>query len=300
MNVCANLSIGRALALARAFCLGEANNSCSCHFPGKKTQRLANSWNELVPRRGVRPQGRDETGKYLTCDLLFPSPPCRVPTASRRPTIFFGLSRPGVEEMRTGSELLDGGLDGDRANPLGRRKLELSDTDLLRSAAQGDGAAFHRLVDRHAAGLYRVARSLSASEHDAEDVLQETFLAAHRGAAGFDGRASVKTWLQRILMRQAARAWNRERRSRAALPLDTADPPVHAGGGAVRVDQRIDLAAVLETLPPDHRQVLVLREVEQLSYAEIARVLNVPIGTVDSRLHRARREMRQRLEEYAQ
>jgi RNA polymerase sigma-70 factor (ECF subfamily) len=177
--------------------------------------------------------------------------------------------------------------------------LEQTDSDLLGSAARGDEAAFHTLVDRHAAGLYRLARSLSATEHDAEDVLQETLMAALRGAGSFDGRASVKTWLSRILMRQAARAWNRERRSRAALPLEMAEPHAQPGNGAVRVDQRLDLSAVLNALPEDHRQVLVLREVEQLSYAEIARVLNVPVGTVDSRLHRARREMRARLEEYA-
>ena len=178
--------------------------------------------------------------------------------------------------------------------------MERTDIDLLRDAAGGDGAAFHTLVDRHAPALYRLARSLSATEHDAEDVLQETLMAALRGAAAFDGRASVKTWLARILMRQAARAWNRERRSRAALPLDMCEPHATSSGGtALAVDRRIDLAAVLARLPEDHRQILVLREVEQLSYAEIARVLNVPIGTVDSRLHRARREMRARLEEYA-
>lgn len=226
----------------------------------------------------------------LECALSFP--PCRVPTASRRPNFFI---RPGREETGRRDELL---FDG-RPQVLGRRKLEPTDIDLLRGAAAGDGAAFHTLVDRHATGLYRLARSLSATEQDAEDVLQETLMAALRGAASFDGRASVKTWLARILMRQAARAWNRERRSRAALPLDTCEPPARGGGVAVAVDRKIDLAAVLAQLPEDHRQVLVLREVEQLSYADIARVLNVPIGTVDSRLHRARREMRARLEEYA-
>lgn len=177
--------------------------------------------------------------------------------------------------------------------------MEPSDSDLLRSAAQGDEAAFHALVDRHAAALYRLARSLSAGEHDAEDVLQETLIAALKGAGSFDGRASVKTWLSRILMRQAARAWNRERRSRAALPLEMAEPHAQSGNGSVRVDQRLDLWSVLNSLPEDHRRVLVLREVEQLSYAQIAHVLNVPVGTVDSRLHRARRDMRARLEEYA-
>ena len=177
-------------------------------------------------------------------------------------------------------------------------ELETSDVELLRATARGEGPAFHALMDRHAPHLYRVARSLSATEHDAEDVLQETFLAALRGAGGFNGRASVKTWLQRILMRQAARAWNKERRSRAALPIEAAESRAAGPGAAVQTDQRVDLAAVLAALSPDQRQIVVLREVEQMSYEQIAQVLHVPIGTVESRLHRARRQMRTRLEGY--
>jgi RNA polymerase sigma-70 factor, ECF subfamily len=180
--------------------------------------------------------------------------------------------------------------------------LEPGDLELVRQAARGDGAAFHALVDRHAAELMRLAVSLSATRADAEDVLQETFIGAYQGLRRFDGRASVKTWLKRILVRQAARQWNRSKRSRNALPIeaaDTAPAPRDTGGGAVKVDKRIDVAAVVRTLAPEHREVIVMREFDQMSYAQIAELLQVPIGTVESRLHRARADLRLKLGAYA-
>jgi RNA polymerase sigma-70 factor (ECF subfamily) len=180
--------------------------------------------------------------------------------------------------------------------------LEPGDLELVRQAARGDGAAFHTLVDRHAPELMRLAVSLAATRADAEDVLQETFIGAYQGLSRFDARASVKTWLKRILVRQAARHWNRSKRSRSALPIEAADtspaPRGAGGGGAVRVDQRIDVAAVVKTLAPEHREVIVMREFDQMSYAEIAEVLRIPIGTVESRLHRARADLRTKLEAY--
>ena len=86
----------------------------------------------------------------------------------------------------------------------GESVLEPIDLDLWKAAVHGDHGAFHTLVDRHARGLFRVAVSLSASRSDAEDICQETFAAAFKGLKGFDGRASIKTWLTRILMRRAA------------------------------------------------------------------------------------------------
>ena len=182
--------------------------------------------------------------------------------------------------------------------------MEPGDLELVRRAVRGDGAAFHTLVDRHAPELMRLAVSLSATRADAEDVLQETFIGAYQGLRRFDGRASVKTWLKRILVRQAARQWNRSKRSRSALPIEAADTSpaprdAGGGGGAVRVDQRIDVGAVVKTLAPEHREVIVMREFDQMSYAEIAEVLQIPIGTVESRLHRARADLRAKLEAYA-
>ena len=219
---------------------------------------------------------------------------------------------PGRDAASAGSgeESGVGGSNDGFADRVGRRKTEIgqlhgSDLELVRRAAGGDGAAFHALVDRHAPQLFRLALSLSAGRADAEDVVQETFLGAHRSLKTFDGRSSVKTWLSRILVRQAARAWRNSRHARRSLPIDAADsyspPAAGAFGGAsgtAAVDRRIDIAAAVNKLSPEFRQVIVLREFQQMSYSEMAQVLGVPQGTVESRLHRARAELRSRLLSY--
>ena len=177
------------------------------------------------------------------------------------------------------------------------------DLDLVRSAAAGDRQAFHALVDRHSDSLFRLALSMSRNRADAEDVLQETFIGAYRGLARFSGRSSVKTWLTQILLRQAAKMWHHTKRSREAVAIDS---PAGAAVGEslsrpsaqVDVERRMDLMAVIDRLPEDHRQVILLREVQGLSYEEITQVLGVPQGTVESRLHRARAALKQRLKGY--
>ena len=181
--------------------------------------------------------------------------------------------------------------------------MEISDLDLVRKSAGGDHQAFHALVDRHAKALFRIALSLSASRADAEDLVQETFAGAFKSLARFDGRASVRTWLTRILMRRAADAWRSGRRMRGSISLDDeAGEPVNparaASSPSVAVDRKLDVHMMLQRLAPEHRQVLVLREMHGLSYAEMAQTLGVPQGTVESRLHRAREELKRRLGDY--
>jgi len=154
--------------------------------------------------------------------------------------------------------------------PLRRQEagtLEPNDLELIRRAGEGDSRAFHALVDRHASELFRLALSLSATRADAEDIVQETLLGAYRGMRQFDARASVKTWLKRILVRQAARAWNKSRANRKALALEAVDvepPPsavsIREGMATGAVDRKIDIAAVLRILPREYREILVLRE----------------------------------------
>lgn len=182
--------------------------------------------------------------------------------------------------------------------------MEDSDIDLLRAARSGDNGAFRGLVDRYAKDLFRVAMSLTRNRADAEDVLQETFVGAFRGLSAFAGRSSVRTWLVQILTRQAAKSWNRGKHRRATLSLDAPDtgqriedPALGTDADARSTEQRMDLLSILRSLPPVHRDVLVLREIQGLSYDEIAQTLNVPRGTVDSRLSRARDEFRQRMGE---
>ncbi len=169
---------------------------------------------------------------------------------------------------------------------------EADDIELLHRAGSGDSAAFHALVDRHAQRLYRLAVSLIGNAADAEDVLQETFIGAFRGLRSFEARSSVKTWLTRILVLQAAQR-NRGKRRRPAGSLEDSTP---AASGSP--ETAMDVQAALGRLSPEHREILALREFEQMSYEEIAQVLGVPRGTVESRLHRARSEMREKLKDY--
>ena len=179
----------------------------------------------------------------------------------------------------------------------------LSDLELLRAAAAGNHAAFERLVDRHAAGLFRAAISLTRSRDDAEDVMQEAMIGAFRGVKKFNGRSSVKTWLTSILIRQAAKGWHRNRHQRQTLSIhatvresDSHDVrSLHVGSSSENADRRMDLMAMLKTMSADHQQVIVMREIQGLSYDEIAMALNVPRGTVESRLHRAREQLREKL-----
>jgi len=173
--------------------------------------------------------------------------------------------------------------------------MQLSDEELLLSAKSGDrsaGEAFHTLIDRHAAAMLRVAGTLVKGTQDAEDLLQETFLAAFRGLGTFEGRASVKTWLYAILFRQAANF--RRKRGLPSLALSD-DAPMTMPSHIDVIDASLDLHAALARLPDDFRAILILRELDGLSYDEIATVLELPRGTVESRLHRARTALRKLL-----
>ncbi len=170
---------------------------------------------------------------------------------------------------------------------------DVEDVELAAKAAQGDAAAFHALVDRHSDRLFRIAIALVGNNADAEDVLQETLIGAFRSLKGFQGRASVKTWLTRILMIQAARFRRGRRKTEPISESEAAKT-----GGAQSVEAKMDVNAALTELSPEHRQVIVLRELEHLSYEEIAEVLEVPQGTVESRLHRARSALREKLKAY--
>jgi RNA polymerase sigma-70 factor (ECF subfamily) len=177
--------------------------------------------------------------------------------------------------------------------------LEVTDLELVRSAAGGDQGAFHTLMDRHAKGLFRIALSMTRNRADAEEVLQEAFIGAFRGLKKFDARSSVKTWLVAILMRQAAKGWHRARHSRNSVPIEAGDSePLTRTSVATSVEQRMDLMQAIEALPDVYRESLVLRELQGLTYEEIAQVLKVPRGTVESRIFRARSELRARLNGY--
>lgn len=176
----------------------------------------------------------------------------------------------------------------------------LTDATLLQRAKVGDASGFHTLVDRHAPRLFAVAASLLGNAADAEDVIQETFAGAWRGLHRFEGRSSVKTWLTGILVRRVAMHRRRERRKEGRLRGLEAAPKAQLGVPPTdgRVDARLDVMAAIGRLSPEHRVAVVLRELQGLSYDEMAEVLGVPRGTVESRLHRARRRLQEHLKGY--
>jgi len=175
------------------------------------------------------------------------------------------------------------------------------DSELLNQIRRGDRTAqeaFRTLLDRHARYLFGVAHSLTGGNtSDAEDLVQETLMGAL--TSHFRGESSVRTWLVRILVNRAAML-RRSRSRRPETPLDEkassgASVPDRSPGA---VESKLDLTTMLAELSPEHRQVIVLRELEGLSYEEIAAALHVPRGTVESRLHRAREELRKRFKGY--
>lgn len=174
--------------------------------------------------------------------------------------------------------------------------MDPTDRELVRRARSGDPGAFDALVSRHGPGLLRLAAGMLGQAADAQDVVQETLLGAFKGLARFDGRSAVRTWLVGILVRQAS--LHRRRGRRWPQPLDEASPPptpLRGEGTLAAADARLDLAAMLAALSEEHRQVLLLREIEGLSYDDIATLLGIARGTVESRIFRARQALRDRV-----
>ena len=173
--------------------------------------------------------------------------------------------------------------------------MEDRDSELVGRAARNDPQALHALVDEHAQSLFAIANSMLRSPAEAEDIVQDTFLACFIGLKRFEGRSSVRTWLVSILLRQISEKRRRDQR-RPKVAWDQAEAQPAKNEPAT--DAKLDLAAALATLSDDHRQVLTLREYGGLSYDQIAATLGLPRGTVESRLHRARQELAQRLKSY--
>ncbi|MCW8141890.1 MAG: sigma-70 family RNA polymerase sigma factor [Planctomycetota bacterium] len=170
---------------------------------------------------------------------------------------------------------------------------------LLARARAGDREAFAALAAAHREAVYRAAWWILRDQDDSLDVTQEALLRAFRFLPGFDGRASFRTWARRIATNVALDRQARRRRDRAdALPEEdvVSDPRDEAVGEALERDERRRLVReAIETLPPAQRAAVLLRDVEGLSYEEIAGALEIPRGTVMSRLFYGRATLKKRL-----
>jgi RNA polymerase sigma-70 factor (ECF subfamily) len=170
---------------------------------------------------------------------------------------------------------------------------EASDAELMQRTAGGDREAFAQIYRRHSATVYRFARLMTGCAAAAEDVVQEAFLALMRDAGRYDpGRAALSTYLYGVARHQTRRRLSRDRRF-VPLTFDgTATEPAAALPDAAQSLERQDeigrLRCAILTLPSRYREAVVLCELQDLSYADAATVMGCAIGTVRSRLHRAR------------
>jgi RNA polymerase sigma-70 factor (ECF subfamily) len=178
------------------------------------------------------------------------------------------------------------------------------DAALARRVAECDTAAFEHLMRRHNRRLFRVARAILRSDADAEDALQDAYLAAWRAIGGFRGGSTLATWLTRIVINES---YARLRKTARAPVVSLEDPhemsddapglpgQVERGSaedGAMRAEMRRLLERHIDALPEQFRTAFMLREVEELSVEEAAEALGVPEATVRSRTFRARALLR--------
>ena len=169
------------------------------------------------------------------------------------------------------------------------------DRDLVDRARRGDTDAFAGLVRKYQHRIVNLARVLTSRSDDAEDVAQEVFLRVYRGLSRFRAQSSFKTWLYQIATNTARthlgrRLKQREEQDDPERPSLAERPSAENVERAVEDRDRIDRA--LASLPQELREAVVLRDVEGLDYREIAAALDVPIGTVESRIFRGRARLR--------
>ncbi|MDQ1440167.1 MAG: eukaryotic-like serine/threonine-protein kinase [Acidimicrobiaceae bacterium] len=180
---------------------------------------------------------------------------------------------------------------GGAAAPLRCTAIDGGEDDLVAAAQDGDRRALDALLRSHHDRLYAVCRRMTGNDADAADATQETLLAVVRGLPKFDGRSRFATWSYRIAV-NASLDELRRRRRRPEPGLDEvlfAAPPAgpHDASADASV-QRLDVDAALARLAPDFRAAVVLRDLCGLDYAEIATILDIPPGTVRSRIARGR------------
>ena len=175
----------------------------------------------------------------------------------------------------------------------------MTENELVRAAASGDEAAFGQLVRMYENKAYHLALRMCPNAEDAYDVAQEAFLAAWRGLPSFRGESGFSTWLYRLVSNAAIDHLRRTKHQRGnvslddeELNLDAPDPAPGPQENAEGADLQRVVQEGLSRLGDDHRTVLVMREMQELSYDEIARTLQIDIGTVKSRLARARNALR--------
>ena len=178
---------------------------------------------------------------------------------------------------------------------------DLQEQNWIQAARQGDQDSFEQLVRLYEKRVFALTLRMCRNPEDAAEAAQEAFLAAWQGLAFFRGESSFSTWLYRLASNACVDLLRREGRHRTAAGpslndeewnLDIPDRAASPQEAAEQSELRGQIEAGLQALSPEHREVLILRELHQLSYDEIADALSLDIGTVKSRISRGRKQLR--------
>ncbi len=179
----------------------------------------------------------------------------------------------------------------DLENVASAAEIELrgpSEDQFLEKLRRDDALAYERLVAEHSGDVYTLLYRLTTDAEEARDLTQETFLRAFQSIDRFRGDSSLKTWIYRIAINQ-----HRDRPLAATLPSDNSPSPEEE---TLAREREAQLREALQSLRRSYREAVILRDVEGFSYEEIARTLQISIGTVKSRISRGRLELRHQLE----
>lgn len=188
-----------------------------------------------------------------------------------------------------------------------RMEKVTTDEQMVERALSGDPEAFGEIVRRWERRIFALAFGMLGGEQDARDATQETFLAAFRNLRGFRGEAKVSSWLHRIAVNQCITRQRRAKvRSETALEDEAEKNPavfaLPADVSPARAAEHQEVSSAVRkavcALPADLRQVLVMKEFEELTFQEISDVLDVPLSTVKSRLYTALRQLQLRLQKF--
>lgn len=179
------------------------------------------------------------------------------------------------------------------------------DVRLIEKTLLGDSDAFGQLVQKYQDRLYNTLVHIIGCADEAQDVTQDTFFAAFRKLSSFKRESGLYTWLYRIAMNKWISNRRRSREKNIASqgflvgsePIDATDSAHHQ---MERIEQIMQIRGAILDLDEQHRAILVLKDIEGCCYEEISRILQIPLGTVRSRLHRARLQLRLRLSQVLQ
>lgn len=207
------------------------------------------------------------------------------------------------------TEVDEPALDADSADDarVGPESIPLLERIFLRKLRKGDPRAFRELVRRHQDRVFSMNLRMLGDRHEAEDVSQEVFVAVHRHLPRFRGECKLSTWIYRVARNHCLNRlkYNERRESGGEADLDRLDaaehpglstPPERPDRALLGAEERTQVQRALQRLSAEHRLIVILRDIEGMSYEDIGRIAELPPGTVKSRLHRARSALADELE----